>query len=285
MRAEAVWAVVVNYNGLPQVLDCLGSLQGQTMPPGRIVVVDNASRDGSPQAIKERFPQATLLAAPHNGGFAQGANLGLQAALDQGAEAVWLLNPDAVARPRALAALLRALEDDPQAGAAASVLLWAGGGRVQAWGGGNVSLLTGRSRHLSAPPSGQGPDYLCGGSLLLRAEALARVGLLDPGFPLYWEDADLSWRLRRAGWRLAVAPESLVEHQHAAALGDNERAWHRLYTYGSSRFFAKHAPLPWLPLGLSAGARLVRRALQGRPQAALGIWDGLFSHGRKELPS
>lgn len=274
--------VLVNYNGLPHILDCLASLQEQTHSPDQIVVVDNASQDGSPAMIQRRFPQVKLLSSPVNCGFAQGANLGINQALAEGAWAVWLLNPDATAQAPALAALVQALARDPRAGAAGSVLRWAGQNRVQAWGGGSLNLVTGRSRHLTRP---QTPDYLCGASLLLRCRALRQVGLLDPGFPLYWEDADLSWRLRRAGWRLAVAPDSLVEHQPSTGLGGNEAAWHRLYTCGSLRFFRKHAPLPWLPLALGCGARLARRAAQGRWQAAAGICQGLFSRQRGRLPS
>ncbi|MCB2189969.1 MAG: glycosyltransferase family 2 protein [Deltaproteobacteria bacterium] len=280
-----MFAVLVNYNGLPHILDCLTSLISQTYTQNAIVVVDNASQDDSPQMIQRRFPGVKFLPSPVNGGFAQGANLGINLALDQGAKAVWLINPDAKAHPEALEALVRVMADDPKVGAVGSVLRWEGQDRVQAWGGGKVSLITGRSRHLTQPPSQGAPDYLCGASLLLRAQALKQVGLLDPGFPLYWEDADLSLRLRGAGWRLAVAPESVVEHQPSTGLGANEEAWHRLYTGGSMRFFRKHAPLPWLPLALSSGARLARRAMQGRWQAAAGIWQGLFSSERGRLPS
>jgi len=281
----SVYVVLVNYNGLPHVLDCLSSLTDQTYAPSKIVVVDNASRDQSPQMIERRFPQVKFLPSPVNGGFAQGANLGMQLALKRGADAVWLLNPDATAQPQALEALVRALAHDPQVGAVGSLLRWAGQDRVQAWGGGNLSLITGRARHITQAPKTGAPDYLCGASLLLRAEALDQVGLLDPGFPLYWEDADLSWRLRKAGWRLAVAPDSVVEHHPSTGLGGNEEAWHRLYTNGSLRFFTKHAPLPWLPVVIGSGARLVRRASQGRWQAAAGIWHGLFSPDRGRLPS
>lgn len=281
----SVYVVLVNYNGLPHVLDCLASLTHQTYAPSEIVVVDNASHDQSPRMIERRFPQVTLLSSQMNGGFAQGANLGMQLALERGADAVWLLNPDATAQPQALETLVRVMAHDPRVGAVGSLLRWAGEDRVQAWGGGNLSLITGRARHITQAPKTGAPDYLCGASLLLRAQALNQVGLLDPGFPLYWEDADLSWRLRRAGWRLAVAPDSVVEHHPSTGLGDNEEAWHRLYTNGSLRFFRKHAPLPWLPVALSSGARLARRAVQGRWQAAAGIWRGVFSPDRGRLPS
>ncbi|BEQ15880.1 rhamnosyltransferase [Desulfoferula mesophila] len=284
-RRSTVYAVLVNYNGLPHVLDGILSLLDLARAPERIVMVDNASRDGSPDIVRERFPMVELLTSPVNAGFAQGANLGLELALQRGADTVWLFNPDARAHPRALEAMLRVLDADPQVGAVGSLLRWAGRDRVQAWGGGRVSLVTGRARHLTRPPDRGGLDYLCGASLLLRARALRQVGLLDPGFPLYWEDADLSLRLRRAGWRLAVAPDSVVEHQPSTGLGHDEAAWHRLYTGGSLRFFGKHAPLPWLPVGLGSAARLARRLAQGRRAAAAGIIQGLFSRDWKKLPS
>ncbi|MBU1274610.1 MAG: glycosyltransferase family 2 protein [Proteobacteria bacterium] len=279
-----VWIILVNYNGLPHILDCLTSLKNQTYHEREIVVVDNASHDDSLRVIQRRFPWVRLLSSPINGGFAQGANLGLNLALEQGAQAAWLLNPDATAHPHALAALVRAMESDPRVGAVGSLLRWAGQDRVQAWGGGKVNLITGRSRHHTKPTPQGAPDYLCGASLLLRCQALRQVGLLDSDFPLYWEDADLCWRLRREGWRLAVAQDSLVEHRPSSGLAGDERAWHRLYTGGSVRFFRKHAPLPWLAVALSAGGRLARRAAQGRWSAVSGIWQGIFSPGWGRLP-
>ena len=175
--------VLVNYNGLPHVLDCLSSLMGQTYARCEIVVVDNASRDQSPRTIQRCFPQVKLLASPVNGGFAQGANLGINLAMERGAAAIWLLNPDATAHPQALEALVRVLAGEPKVGAVASVLHWAGQDRVQAWGGGDLSLITGRSRHLTQPPTRGAPDYLCGASLLLRGRGLKAGGPVGPRLP------------------------------------------------------------------------------------------------------
>ena len=217
-------------------------------------VVDNASRDQSPRTIQRCFPQVKFLASPVNGGFAQGANLGINLAMEQGAAAIWLLNPDATAHPQALEALVRVMAGEPKVGAVASVLRWAGQDRVQAWGGGDLSLITGRSRHLTQPPSRGAPDYLCGASLLLRGRALKQVGLLDPGLPpvLGGRRPELAVCARPGGawpwllirwWSISPAPAWVI----------TKRPGHRLYTYGSVRFFTKHAHLPWLPVALSSG--------------------------------
>ena len=101
-------------------------------------------------------------------------------------------------------------------------------------------------------------------SVLLRCSALRAVGPLDEGFFLYWEDVDLSFRLRRAGWHITVAGDAVVEHPGHASLRFQSPEWDYHYTASSVRFFRRHAALPLLPIAASAGGRLVKRALRGR---------------------
>jgi hypothetical protein len=120
-------------------------------------------------------------------------------------------------------------------------------------------------------------DYLQGASVLLRCAALREVGTLDEGFFLYWEDADLCFRLRRAGWRLAVASGAQVEHAGYGSLRFQSPEWDYHFTASSVRFFRRHASLPLIPIVVSASGRLLRRALHGRWANVRAVAAGLHA--------
>jgi len=120
--------VVLSWNGLSLTRDTLRSLEACQVPGSwrlRVLVVDNASGDGSPQMVRDEFPGVELLALPENRRFAGGNNEGLRRALDAGADAVMLLNNDVVADPKMIAKLLAALDEQPDAGAAAPLIYFA----------------------------------------------------------------------------------------------------------------------------------------------------------------
>jgi GT2 family glycosyltransferase len=113
-----------------------------------------------------------------------------------------------------------------------------------------------------------------GASLLLRWRALRDVGLLDERYFVYWEDTDLSFRLRAAGWGLAVAEGSVVRHHGNSSLGFQSPAWDRAFTASSIVFFRRHARLPWAPILVSVSGRMARRASRGRWRNARATWQG-----------
>ena len=284
-----VGIVVLNYNRAGDTLRCLEALMGLAHPHCHVIVVDNGSDDGSPRRLAQAGAGAELIASPVNLGFAGGNNLGIARALELGADYVWLLNNDARPLPGALGALLATAGADPTLGAVGSVVLEDdGSGRVQVWGGGRVSFAWGLPSHHTAPPARGGLDYLNAASLLLARPALEQVGWLDPGFFLFWEDTDLGFRLRRAGWRLGVAPESRVLHRGSASIGFQSALWDRQFTRSSVRFFRRHARFWLWPVLVSALGRMVRRALAGRwanlAAVAQGLAEGLAQAAPGPMP-
>lgn len=275
-----VGIVVLNYNGAGDTLRCLDALASLAHPRRVVIVVDNGSDDDSLERLAGAGTGVEVIASPVNLGFAGGNNLGIARALELGADYVWLLNNDARPLPGALNALLSTARANPSLGAVGSVVLEDdGSGRVQVWGGGRVSFAWGLPSHHTAPPDSRGLDYLNAASLLLTRSALEQVGGLDPGFFLFWEDTDLCFRLRRAGWRLGVAPESRVLHRGSASIGFQSILWDRQFTRSSVRFFRRHARFwPW-PVLVSSLGRITRRALTGRwanaAAAARGLVQGL----------
>ncbi len=222
--------VVLNYNGGPLVLRALDALARTEWPAGclDVVVVDNASVDGTPDTIARLHPNVEVRRFATNRGFP--ANNEALRDLD-GVDYVALINPDALVEPRWLAPLVEALDADPGLGAACPLVLFAdldgtpsatsvvnsAGGVVRRDGyAGDRAVGETDLRRVADPV-----DVFAwtGAAVLLRPAYLRDVGLFDERFFLYYEDTDLSWRGRRQGWRYRYVPTSVVHHVHAASTG------------------------------------------------------------------
>jgi GT2 family glycosyltransferase len=213
-----VTVLVVTWQGRELLAECLDSLARQT-EPHRLVVVDNASTDGTSGLLAERFPSATVVRNRANLGFAGGVTAGLAVVETP---LVALLNNDAVAEPDWLARLVSALDAHPEAAAVTSRLLLAGVTPPTLNNTGVLLLADGygADRGLGAPADAYDePDEVfgfSGGAALLRTDALRAVGGFPAPFFLYYEDTDTSWRLRRAGWSVRYEPAAVVHHRHSA---------------------------------------------------------------------
>jgi N-acetylglucosaminyl-diphospho-decaprenol L-rhamnosyltransferase len=218
-------AVVVNYNAGPALVACVASVLAQDPPP-ELVVVDNASTDGSLEALREAHPGVRVVRSGGNLGYARAANLGI-AATD--APVVAVLNPDTVLGPGTGQALTARFAADAKLGAAGPRLHNPDGsvypsarripGLVDAVGHGLLLFVwpgnpfTARYRETGADPARpREVDWVSGAAIWLRRAALDDVGGWDERYFMYVEDVDLCWRLRRAGWRVAYEPSGTVEH-------------------------------------------------------------------------
>jgi GT2 family glycosyltransferase len=274
----SVAVIVLNWNGWRATADCIDSVDRLTYAHRSLVVVDNGSSDESVAELRARHPRLRILEIGANLGFAGGMNFALRqlAAEEEQPAYVWLLNNDTRPAPEALTALIDLSEREPGVGAVGSVLLESSEpGSAQTWGSGRVSFWSGLPRHNLQPVRRDQIDYLVGASLCLRWRAAREVGFLDDRFFLYWEDTDLSFRLRAAGWKLAVAEGSRVQHQGYGSLAFRSPAWDREFTASSVLFFKRHARLPWAPIGVSASGRILKRAARGRWANAAATWKGL----------
>ncbi|GAA1886013.1 glycosyltransferase family 2 protein [Lapillicoccus jejuensis] len=214
-----VTVVVVTWRQRELLPRCLASVRAQTRP-ARLLVVDNGSDDGTAQVLEEQTHPDEVLRLPTNAGYAGAMAVALPRVTTRW---VAVLNDDAVADPGWLAASLRVLEArDDLAAVTARMLLDAPGGAVVNNAG--VVLLRdgyGADRGLGEP---DGAPYdrpvevfgFSGGAAVLRTLAAGAVGGFRDWF-MYYEDTDLSWRLRLAGWRIGYAPDAVVRHRHAAS--------------------------------------------------------------------
>lgn len=278
----SVAIILLNWQGWRDTLLCLQSLRELDYPEYRVVVVDNGSVDESVREIQRAAPDVELIQTGRNLGFAGGCNVGIQKAMAERAEYVWLLNNDTVVDTRALTELVATAETSRAIGAVGSVIYdMFHTEQVQAWGGGSVNLWTGQSRHRHHP--GQ-LDYITGASILLRTAAVAKTGLLDDGFFLYWEETDLCFRLRDAGWTLAVAQNSRIFHKESASLMGKDSRKDMLFNESAVKFFKRHAPIPLLPITIGVLGRAAKRFVRGDIGLMLavlrGAWRGMSGPGK-----
>lgn len=253
MRRVAV--VILNWNGWRDTVACVESLRQQSVPPQWIVVVDNASTDDSEHQLRAACADTHFIQSGSNLGFAGGNNVGARWALEQGADAVWLLNNDATAAPAALEELIRTDESRPDAGAIGCRIYETKRPTVlQCWGGGWINLWAGRAREFDAQVDEKALDYISGCSLYLPRRGIDRCGLLDEGFFMYFEDAELSLRYRAAGFALAVADRACVHHKGGASSrpGRAQSSWR---TQSLLRVLKLHAPSYLASLVLSTVLR------------------------------
>jgi GT2 family glycosyltransferase len=287
-ESPLVLAVVLNWNGWRDCVSCVESLRRATYPNLRVILIDNGSTDGSEAQLRSRFPDLVLLQTGLNLGFAGGSNVGIRYALNEGADYVWLLGNDMLVTPSALSALVEVADKDARIGAVGSILHPTDKpNAVHIWGGGWVHLWTGFYGIYRRPVSVSKLGYLTGGGILIRTTALKHAGLLDESFFLYWEDVELSFRLREAGWKLAVAPEAHIYH---AAPSSNSVARRDLYaTVSGMRFFRIHAPVWVVPVVLGQTARVLKRLVRGDWNSALSVLRAIVAksqrHDRHPLDS
>ena len=276
---NSVYIILLNWHGWRDTIACLDSLVSLDYNDYRVLVVDNGSTDDSVARIRAAHPEVPIIETGRNLGFSGGCNVGIRRALEDGADYVWLLNNDTTVDPQALTAMVAVAEADPGVGAVGSVLYYLDSPKdIQAWGGGRVCFWTGRSRHLLHPVPGARLHYLTAASTLLRRRALEEVGLLDENtFFMYWEDTDFSFRLRKAGWRLAVADQSIVLHREHAATGKGSPLLDYYFNESAVRFFRRYASIPAWPISIGVLGRLAKRVLRGNLPGFVSTLRGTYA--------
>jgi N-acetylglucosaminyl-diphospho-decaprenol L-rhamnosyltransferase len=243
-----VRVVVLNFNGGWAVESCIAALLATDWPAGAldVVLIDNASTDGSADAVVASHPEVRLVRNGTNTGFPAN-NLALRDLGD--ADYVALVNNDAFVEPGWLRPLVEELESDRGLGAANPLILFDGRPVDTVNNAGNEVLANGYGRDrgfgsTDVEAFAEPCDVFawCGAAVLLRPTYLADVGLFDERFFLYYEDTDLSWRGQLRGWRYRFVPASVVRHLHAASAGEGSEL-HRFYTERNRLLMlAKNAP-------------------------------------------
>lgn len=240
--------IIVSWNTRDLLADLLASLASSAFSPqAEIIVIDNASIDGSPEMVAERFPQVTLIRNNENVGYARANNQGIARAKGH---YLLLLNSDVILPEGALDDLIHFMEENPDVGVCSPRLL-TGEGQPQAYAFGQDPslgyllrrgvnrLVLNRSLHDWGLTQVTDVDWVSGACMLLRRDALTGVDGLDESFFMYFEDVDLCRRIRRRGWRICYVPSLAVTHLGGQSLKQNPQA-QRAYQQSLLTFYAKH---------------------------------------------
>lgn len=233
---------ILNWNGRAWLADCLSALAAQTRPADAVILIDNGSTDDSVAFVRERFPDVMVRENGGNLGFAAGNNVVLR---ETEADLSVLLNPDVVLSPGCLAALEEAMTD-PAIGIA-GCKLWYPGGEIIQHAGGFITAPRAMPGHYGIGERDAGQhedprdvDYVIGAALAVRRETLAAVGLMDEGYFLFFEDADLCARARQAGFRVVYRPEATGIHVESATAAPGSLAYLQRFHSGRWRYLLKH---------------------------------------------
>ena len=252
MIEPSVYIILVNWNGKTVTLECLDSLATSAYKKFKIVVVDNASSDGSVLAMREAHPEAIVLEQKENLRFAGGNNVGMKYALEHGAELLCLLNNDTTVDKDFLTHLVSRIQSDKKIGMVAPKIYYHGEPNRIWFAGGEISMWTGTMKHTGIREEDKGQydtskeiDYTTGCCILTKREIVEKIGMLDESFFMYTEDADWSMRMRRAGYTIVYEPKAKVWHKLSVASGGHLSFFKMKNKFISNlRFFFRYATLP-----------------------------------------
>ena len=254
MTSQRCVTIVVTYQSRAEIAACLEALRAQEDVRQEVHVVDNASPDGTAGFVRARYPDVRLIANAENVGFARANNQVLESVP---ADVYVLVNPDAAPSPRAIAACVDVLDQEPEVAIVAPRLVHPDGSlQPSAHGFLDLLNLLGEAFGLDRlfPGSQLGSfhlrgfrhdtrrevDWIQGAFLVVRGEAVGRVGGFDPGYFMYGEEMDWCYRMKRAGYRTVFLPEPSVTHIGGASSRPNAGPMFVELLKSRLRFFDLH---------------------------------------------
>jgi len=217
---KKVYIIVLNWNGKEDTLACLESLRFTDYENYKVILVDNGSEDDSVKAVKAGFPEVEVVETGKNLGFAGGNNVGIEYAIKEGADYIFLINNDTTVHPDYLKELVEVGESDKKIGAVGSKIYYHGEPNRIWFAGGKINWLRNKGEHIGLDEIDEGQydkikevGYLTGCALLIKREVVEEVGVLEDDYFLYYEDADYSLRVKNAGYKVIYAPKSKIYHK------------------------------------------------------------------------
>jgi GT2 family glycosyltransferase len=219
MSQPRVATVILNTNRRDDTMACLVSLHKGDYPNHTIIVLDNASTDGSVEAIHIAFPRVEIIALSENRGYAGNNNVGIAAALARGADWVLVLNEDTLLAPDCISTLVEVGEQDARIGIVGPMVYHADEPNVIQSAGGWMDARW-RAGHLGQNEADRGQFtephdvvWISGCAIMVRRAVIEQVGMLDDRFFYYWEETEWCMRARKACWRIVHAPAAKLWHK------------------------------------------------------------------------
>jgi GT2 family glycosyltransferase len=212
-------AIILNTNKKHDTLECLGSLLACQYPNLNIIVLDNASTDGSNAAIADQYPNVEIVPIVENKGYAGNNNVGIQYALRQNPDWLFILNEDIVFDKNTLNIMMSSVINLPRAGiigplvfhhSEPDIIQSAGGVLDENWDSVHLSQNDKNKNQYQSPEE---RDWISGCAIGVRREALQQAGLIDERFFYYWEETEWCLRIRASGWKAYIIPQAHIWHK------------------------------------------------------------------------
>lgn len=271
---KTVTVVIPNYNGKKYLWDCLISLEKQTFKDFDVVIVDNGSKDGSTDLVKEKYPAVKLVELTDNTGFANAVNVGIR---ESDAKYVFLLNNDTICEPEVLESLVKIMDRKEKIFSAQAKMLQMGDTKLIDDAGDYYCALgwaftPWKDRTSDSVLRHRTVTSACAGAAIYRRKILDEIGLFDEEHFCYLEDVDIGYRARLFGYLNVVDPDAIVYHVGSASSGSRHNAFKVELTAANNLYFIyKNMPalqiiinLPLLVMGIMIKqAYFARKGLGG----------------------
>ena len=288
-----VSAIVLNYNRVDALLECINSLLKQEYPLTEIIVVDNNSSDESGSAIKDNFPTVKLIENDRNYGAIEGKNIGLRAALKNDPDFIFLLDNDLVADPKCVSQMVNLGISEKNIGMVGAKIYDYDHKDVILSCGSKIDFTQNIIRQYGRGEKDVGQydkvmdvDHLGAGHTLIKKQVFDLVGILDSKFIGYgYEDVDFSVRAKKAGFRIVCCPSAIVWHKPHSGIGNYSFNKKYLEAKNSIYFMKKHGTFEtWIKYLFFAFFGIAYAFLLEVPKGnwrgvwgkARGLWDGFW---------
>lgn len=293
MSQPLVISVILNTNRRDDTLACLDSLKRNSYSNHRIIVLDNRSTDGSVDAIREAHPDVQIVGLEKNLGYAGNNNVGIELAIKQGADWVFVLNEDIVLDEECLAKLIEVGEGDPRIGILGPLVYHHDEPNVIQSAGGMLGEYW-ESIHLGKDEEDQGQfttphpvEWISGCAILVRRDAIEQAGMLDGNYFIYWEETEWCIRVAQAGWKIVHVPQARIWHKGV----QREYQPKPSFTYYGTRnhllTLAKHhAPLrvrlyTWMQILRTLTSWTVKPRWRHKREHRDAMWKGILDYLRR----
>jgi GT2 family glycosyltransferase len=228
MSNRRVLAIIVNWNGKGQLLECLASIKGLNFPQEdyKVLVIDNGSNDGSCEAVSKLYPASVILRNKRNIGYVRAVNQGIDYGLKEGADYIWILNNDVIVDRGSLIKLVEIGEQDEKIGVICPVIYSYNDPGVIDNAGYAINFWTGRLNKLKysrgilndKEKEIEDVDSVLGCSNLVKSSVFRKIGLLRNIYELYFEETDFNVRAKKNNFRVVIAKGAAVRHRNAATM-------------------------------------------------------------------
>ena len=226
--APKVYIIILNWNRLNDTIECIESINKLRYENYEIIVVDNGSKEISPDIIKDKYRDIILIKNKENLGFAEGNNVGIRFALSKDADYIWLLNNDTVVDQNALTSMVETGENVPECGILGSKIYYYDKPGIIWFAGATISWTEAVSNHIGQNQidhaeynSIREVERVTGCSMLVKRDVCEKIGLMDENLFLYAEELDWCVRAKKAGYKILYIPDSKIYHKISSSTGES----------------------------------------------------------------